>query len=441
MPRTVAAFFTISMLCAFLASPAMRAQEAPPSDSPTIRIVGAGRPKVPIAIPAFEGGADPKIPGAAAALHDVLRDDLLFSNFFSLVPDEYLKLVGSFDDKRGNYKEWQGIGAEALLIGLARADNPTGAVFEGRVYDTAEQRMVLGKRYRGESDQTRLMAHKMADETVLQYTGQRGIAMTRIAYVSQVGKGKEIFVMDYDGARPTRITANGSINISPAWSPDRQSIAYLSFKGNSPQLIIQSSDGGHRTAFPQKGELNSAPAWSPDGRLLAFSSARDGNAEIYVLQVPNGTLTRLTRNEAIDTAPTWSPDGRALAFTSDRSGSPQMWQMDSDGGNQRRLDIDLAYCDEADWSPPPNNVLAFTARVPGGFDIYAYDMSAKPPRLIRLTSGNGSNERPRWSPDGRHLAFASDRTGSSDIFTMDANGDHVRRLTKGGNNSSPFWSR
>jgi TolB protein len=115
--------------------------------------------------------------------------------------------------------------------------------------------------------------------------------------------------------------------------------------------------------------------------------------------------------------------------------------MDADGGNQRRLGVDLGYCDAPHWSPPPNNVIAFTARVPGGFDIYTYDLSATPPRLNRLTSGSDINEWPRWSPDGRHLAFASNRSGSFDIFTMDANGDHVRRLTKGGSNSSPFWSR
>jgi TolB protein len=421
-----------------LAGP-LTAQQGQSSDVPTIRIVGTGRDRVPIAIPIFEGGGDSRSAEVATTLREVLRDDLLFSNYFSIVPEEYLKLVGPFNDRRGNYKEWEGIGADALLVGLTRLEAPS-YVFEGRVYDTSEQKMVLGKRYRSEAEQVRLMAHRMADEIVLQYTGQPGIATTRITYVSQVGKGKEIFVMDYDGARPKRITANGAINLSPAWSPDGKSIAYVSFRGNQPRLVIQDSAGEVRAAFPQKGELNSAPAWSPDGRYLAFASARDGNAEIYTLRVADGTLTRLTRNDAIDTSPAWSPDGRSIAFTSDRSGTPQIYIMDATGSSVRRLTSELSYCDAPSWSiAAPDEMIAFTARVPGGFDIYVQNL--KTGTLSRLTDGSDINEWPRWSPNGRHIVFASNRSGSFDVYTMDVNGDHVRRLTRGGSNSSPSWSR
>jgi TolB protein len=416
------------------------AQQGQQPDVPTIRIVGAGRQQVPIAIPEFDGGTDARGRDAARLLREVLRDDLLFSNYFSIVPDEYLKLVGPFNDRRGNYKEWEGIGADALLVGLARTEGTEGYMFEGKVYDTSEQRMVLGKRYRAEAEQLRLMAHRLADEIVQRYTGLMGIATTRITYVSQVGKGKEIFVMDYDGARPKRITATGVINRSPAWSPDGRSIAYLSYKGNQPRLVIQSSDGEVRPAFPQAGELNSAPAWSPDGRLLAFSSGRDGNAEIYTLRLSDGALTRLTRDPAIDTSPAWSPDGRSIAFTSDRAGSPQIYLMDAQGGSVRRLTSELSYCDAPTWSvAAPDEMIAFTARVPGGFDIYVYNL--KTGTLSRLTEGTNINEWPRWSPDGRHLVFASNRTGSFDIYSMDADGAHVRRLTRGGNNECPSWSR
>ena len=430
----------VTLGAALLLGGALTAQQGQRTDVPTIRIVGAGRERVPIAIPVFEGGTEARGKESATTLREVLRDDLLFSNYFSIVPEEYLKLIGPFNDRRGNYKEWEGIGADALLVGLARTEGPSGYVFEGRVYDTSEQRMVLGKRYRAEADQVRLMGHRMADEIILQYTGQPGIATTRITFVSQVGKGKEIYVMDYDGARPKRITANGSINLSPSWSPDGKSIAYVTYKGNQPRLVIQNSAGEVHPAFAQKGELNSAPAWSPDGRLLAFSGARDGNAEIYTLRISDGTLTRLTRNDDIDTSPAWSPDGRSIAFTSDRSGTPQIYIMDADGGSVRRLTSELSYCDAPSWSvPAPDEMIAFTARVPGGFDIYVHNL--KTGALSRLTDGSDINEWPRWSPDGRHIAFASNRSGSFDVYTMDAGGDHVRRLTRGGSNSSPSWSR
>ncbi|HKN46686.1 MAG TPA: hypothetical protein VJ144_01840, partial [Candidatus Polarisedimenticolia bacterium] len=332
---------------------------------PTIRIVGAARPKIPIALPPFQiAGGDPHMPEVARTIHDVVRDDLEFSGYFQIVPEEYLKLIKDADERRVNFKEWLGIGAESLLLGRVDLD-PNSVVFEGRLYNTADQRMVLGKRYRGERDLERVVAHRLSNEIVQQYTGQPGLALTKIAFVSQVGRGKEIYVMDYDGARVKRITGNGSINLSPTWSPDGAKIAFMSYKSGSPMLMIMNSSGEIADAFPQGGELNSAPSWSPDGRLLAFASSRDGNSEIYTLRLADKALTRLTSNDAIDTSPTWSPDGRRIAFTSDRSGAPQIYVMDADGGNARRLTFEVSYCDAASWSPLGDKIV-FTGRVPGG---------------------------------------------------------------------------
>lgn len=438
IPRPLAAAFIASLAGLCASSGLLRSQETPPADGAVIVITGAGRPKIPIAIPGFDGGDTAKGRETAGLLHDVLRDDLLFSNYFSLVPDDYLKMVAPFADRKASYREWAGIGAEAVLIGKARPDAGTDLLFEGRVYDMTQERVGLGKGYRGNADQARILAHRMADEMVQHYTGNRGVAMTRIAYIGQVDRGREVFVMDYDGARNKKITANGSINRSPAWSPDGKMIAFVSLRSGSPRLMLVNSDGVLKPAFPQSGELTGAPAWSPDGRLVAFTSARDGNSEIYTLRVSDGALARLTRHDAIDTSPAWSPDGRAIAFTSDRGGSPQIYIMDSSGGSVRRLTSELSYCDAPSWSVGPNEAIAFTARVPGGFDIFSHDI--KTGTLNRLTTGGGINEYPRWSPNGRHLVFASNRSGAMDIYTMDASGDHVRRLTKGGNNTYPAWS-
>ena len=77
--------------------------------------------------------------------------------------------------------------------------------------------------------------------------------------------------------------------------------------------------------------------------------------------------------------------------------------------------------------------------MPGGFDIFIMDLNTK--QIGRLTENANINEWPRWSPDGRHLVFASNRTGNFDIYTIDVDGAHLRRLTRGGNSDCPSWSR
>ncbi|MCZ6695706.1 MAG: Tol-Pal system beta propeller repeat protein TolB, partial [Acidobacteria bacterium] len=431
-----------------LADPARSQQdESPPATRPaptgideaipTIRIEGNARRKIPIAIPDLRydinGGRGE---GIAETIRVVVRDDLDFSGYFHIVPEEYHDLIEGGGSRRVNYKEWLGIGAEALLLGRVEVE-PSTVVFEGRVYDTTEKRMVLGKRYRGGLDLQRLVAHKLSNEIIRQYTGQTGVAMTKIAFVSQVGRAREIHVMDYDGARVKRLTANGTINLSPAWSPDGSRIAFVSYRRDSPELVILNQKGELEQTFPQHGELNSAPAWAPDGRHLAFSSSRDGNAEIYTLRIMDKSLTRLTRNPGIDTSPTWSPNGREIAFTSDRAGRPQIYIMEAEGTNVRRLTFEVSYCDAASWSPLGDRI-AFTARVPGGFDIFVKNLDTG--ELHQLTRNSNINEWPRWSPDGRHIAFASNRTGSFDVYTMSFDGSRQRRLTRGGNSFSPSWS-
>ena len=419
------------------ASGATPPPDAPIPSVPLIRIVGAARPKIPIAVPAFSTGPDSRVQDSARTIHDVVSADLDFSGYFSLVPEEYHKLVHVDPGGRINYKEWIGVGADALLFGQVALEAAT-VVFEGRLYDTADQKLLLGKRYKGEPDLARVVAHRLSNEIVQQYTDQPGIFLTKIAFVSQVGKAKEIYVMDYDGARAKRITANNTINLSPSWSPDARQIAFVSYRAGTPLLMIVNSDGELRKAFPQEGELNSAPAWSPDGRTLAFASTRDGNAEIYVQGLTDQTPRRLTTSPAIDTSPAWSPDGRRIAFTSDRAGSPQIYTMDADGSGVKRLTSNVSYCDAASWSPDGKKI-AFTARVPGGFDIFLIDVDTQ--EVARLTENTNINEWPRFSPDGKHLAFASNRTGNFDIYSIDLDGSHPRRLTHGGNSYSPSWSR
>ncbi|HEU5180885.1 MAG TPA: Tol-Pal system beta propeller repeat protein TolB [Candidatus Polarisedimenticolia bacterium] len=394
--------------------------------------------RIPLAIPDFQAASSSATAKAADMITQTLRNDLDFSGFFAVVKPGLYSEVTGYSEKRVQYKDWLGIGAESVVLGKVN-EEPGKIAVEGRLYDNRQEQLVMGRRYRGEADAARNIAHRLANEIVKQFTGQTGIFQTRITFVSQVGKAKEIFVMDYDGEQIKKLTSNGSLNLNPAWSPDGSKIAFLTYRTGRPELVILSSTGELKKAYPQpKGELNLSPDWSPDGTRIAFSGSRGGNAEIFVLQVSSGQVTRLTNSPALDTSPSWSPTGREIAFVSDRSGSPQVYLMDSEGSNLRRLTNEGSWNDLPAWSPKGDRI-AYCSRLEGRFDIFVRDLATQ--KTTRLTYGPSNNEDPRWSPDGHHLVFSSDRSGNYDIYQMLADGSDVRRVTKGGRSFNPDWSR
>lgn len=435
MPRTALRFLLAAAgLMAAAGSPPGVAQE--PSRPPDVTgvVSGQGFTKVRIALP--DSSADGASRAVAAETASALRDDLDFSGFFDIVDPALYPLVATSAEK-AEHARWMSIGA-ATTVFFTVTQTGDRIDLRARLQDNLGGTTLFDRRYGGTSDLVRRVAHQLADDIVEQFTGRPGVAMTRIAFVSKYGKGKELYVMDYDGQRIRRITTTGTINLSPVWSPVSERLAFVSWRGGQPGVHILESDGRLTQAATAGGEMNAAPDWSPDGRKIVYSSDVDGNAELYVLDLTARRNTRLTRSAAIETSPTFSPNGREIAFTSDRSGTPQIYVIDAEGLSVRRVSFDGNYNESAAWSPRGDK-LAFASRIDGKFDIVVLDLASG--TVSRLTRGEGNNENPRWAPDGRHLVFASNRRGTYDIYSMAADGTGVRRLTTGGDCFTPDWSR
>jgi TolB protein len=284
-----------------------------------------------------------------------------------------------------------------------------------------------------------------------------GVARTRIAFTSDrdaeaaigrpladPGQGKEIYLMDYDGAQQRRLTTNHALNIGPTWGPDGRMLAYVTFPpGSSPDIFLTLLDGRPLTR-PARGAdtiANHSPSISPDGTKIAFTSSRGGQAGNYDIWVVNrdGTgLRDLTPNtpRSMEGAPTWSPNGEQIAFTSDRTGTNQIFVMNADGTSVRRITF-AEKCDRPAWSTL--NFIAYTLEHAGGKDIAVTDLARMEARI--LTDGLGSNEQPTVAPNGRHVAFVTSRWGKRQIATIDyPDGQNYRQLTTVGNNTYPSWS-
>jgi TolB protein len=408
--------------------------EPPPKPGGLTGVIsGSGFTKIKIAVP--EPSADAAFKAAAVEIVETLRDDLTYSGYFDVIEPSLYPLTATSKEETSEAK-WASLGAAAVVTGKLAIAN--GRVdLRAHLVNTSPATSLFDRRYGGPNDLARRVAHQVADDIVQQLTGQPGIALTWIAFVSKHGLGKEVYMMDYDGQRVRRITSTNSINLMPTWSPVAQRLAYMSWRTGVPAIDILESDGKIARAPTAGGTMNISPDWSPDGRLIVYASNASGNSEIYVLDTGAARSTRLTNSPAIDTSPSYSPKGREIAFTSDRSGSPQIYVMDAEGLNARRITNDDDYADAAAWSPKGDKI-AYATRRDGKFDIAVIDVATG--AATRLTHAEGNNENPRWSPDGRHLVFASSRSGSYDLYTMRADGSDVRRLTRGGDCFTPDWS-
>jgi TolB protein len=402
-----------------------------------LNVQKGGGARLNIAIPEFSvaSGTDP---GLGKTLADITGRDLTFSALFSVVSGTAALPADNPDAVRRAWADFAAAGAHAALLGLVVLRNGR-AEGEMRLYDltSPEQRLIAGKKVDVPVGQIRRLAHKIADEVVLQFTGEPGVADTKIAFVGTRSGPKEIYTVDYDGVGMAATTDNRSINLSPAWSPDARSIAFTSYMRGYPDLyrlfVFERRPLQTIAAF---SGLNTSPAWSPEGRRVALTVSKDGNPEIYVIDVATGTSRRLTRHAGIDTEPTWSPTGRQIAFISDRLGPPHVFVMDDEGANVRPL-TNAGFHTQPRWSPK-GDLIAYTARQ-GTHDIWVVGADGSNAR--RLTVGPGNNESASWAPNGRHLVFQSSRLGGWQLFTMLADGSEQQPLMRGaGETTSPAWS-
>ncbi len=429
-----------------LATISLAQQQAPPSrlSEPDVTVVleGKQRPPLRLAFPASQGaGSLAAIAPAAQELEQTLRDDLEFSDIFDLRGPEQLDVLSLTGELERDFELYRSLQNEILLL-IELKSEAEKLVLEGRLYDLKSGLPILGKRYRGTPQVARRIAHTLADEIILYFSARRGVALTSIAFTSDRSGFKEIYVMDYDGANQRPVTAHKSISISADWSPKDDSIAYVSYFTRAPGIYLVDLVTGKKQNVVTDGSLNISPFFSPEGRRLVFArTVGGGNTEIFTCNRDGTGLRRLTHASSIDTNPSWSPNGREIAFTSSRSGSPQIYVMDAEGANLRRVSVEGDYNDGASWSPDGPR-LVYASRRSGRFDIVVSDMVTLESRL--LTSGRGSHESPSFSPDGRKIAFTTKggygARGGQQIVVMDANGRSPRLLTRQGNNYSPSWS-
>ena len=282
-------------------------------------------------------------------------------------------------------------------------------------------------------------------------------AQAQIAFVSKRDGNREIYVMKADGRNQHRLTNNGTDDWSPSWSPDGKRIVFCSDRDRhahfiaglfTSEIYVMDAAGGNQQNLTNDPKDDRSPSWSPDGERIAFTSRREGDDEIFLMDPDGGNQRRLTNNRHDDYSPSWSPDGKRIVFGARRDGhfenefgiTEEIYVIDTDGGNEQRLTDNRNNDWDPSWSPDGKRI-AFASDRKGdlvSFDIYVMDADGG--NQQKLVNNRGWDSSPSWSPDSKRIAFTSERARNYEIYVMDADGGNEQNLTNNPHSDvSPAW--
>lgn len=219
------------------------------------------------------------------------------------------------------------------------------------------------------------------------------------------------------------------------------------------EIFTMGPDGTGLTQLTQNAAFDFDPEWSPDGEKIAFESDRGLFSEIFVMNADGTGATQITTNPdfSFDRAPAFSPDGEKIAFESNRAtgegvdnpeADKEIFAVDLDGTDVTQLTHNETreFDFQPDWSPDGKKIAFVSNR---DFQSGIYTMNADGTNERRRSRGPATVfESPSFSPDGKKIAFMSNQDGPDEIHAMNVNGSAQQRLTDNGiaRDGSPAFS-
>jgi uncharacterized protein YraI len=231
-----------------------------------------------------------------------------------------------------------------------------------------------------------------------------------------------VWLVDANGTNLRRVVENAS---SPALSDDGTRLAYRHWQRDDRGIVVANSDGSDPLRLTDKLE-DVLPSFSPDKSKIVFSTYRQGDRRSRIYYVwadeQNRRAWEWGAGGLFGKDPDWMADGQITYYsTGERD---QLWLMNGDATNQRAFAS--APSIGAVAAAPDSTTIAYMSNADSNWDIFSVDIQGE--NLRRLTDDPARDGLPAWAPDGQSIAFVSDRSGQWALWVMDRDGSDERML-------------
>ena len=250
-----------------------------------------------------------------------------------------------------------------------------------------------------------------------------------------------------DSTNATQLTDGPGYDYQPDWSPDGKSVVFVSYQKDAMELWLLDLGSGKTHQLTREGAVNVEPRWSPDGKRIVFvSTMYNKRFHIFRADVSGGRLENVVRltgetksdlpryyYSAFDTEinPVWTRDGKEILFVSNRGhihGTGGFWRMKA----EPRAEAREIHYEETNWKARPDfspdgSRMVYSSYL-GREWHQLWVMPAQGGDAFPVSYGDGDETNVRWAPDGKQLAFVSNRTGNTDVWLLNIPGSGQHRL-------------